>query len=240
MRERKKHIVTQRVAMLRIKNGFDQKRFADELSQIANTDKEIKQSNVSGWETGRRPIPLKYLGAIADLFGVSQAYLLGEGNNPYTEDKDLTALKDEKYEIPMTKLYAYDKLPVFVSFDQVVHEPGWAIYDRTGSRFVFADDYVTEVAFNKVGGKVYTQDPRMADIMLNNLRSLDMSKLLSREQVYVSMMTMDTFTRGVYNGWYKHNEDHSMLINARGNTLPYHGLNVAYKAYSYMSNDDYE
>ena len=59
-----------------------------------------------------------------------------------------------------------------------------------------------------------------------------MAKLLNTEEIYVEMCTSDKAIRGIYNGWYHHNETKTCLISNNGLTLPYEGLGISYSAFS--------
>ena len=81
--------------------------------------------------------------------------------------------------------------------------------------------------------QIFVSEPYFAYIKStqSNL-SLDMSKLLNtKKYVWIEMTTSNSYVRGLYNGWFHHNETHSCLINEKGLTLPYEGLGISFHAY---------
>ena len=60
-----------------------------------------------------------------------------------------------------------------------------------------------------------------------------MKEMLSSKRVYISMLNSDQAIRAKYDGWYRHNEDKTYLIQAgSGLILPYEGLNITFMAYA--------
>ena len=86
-----------RIAELRIQKGLSQKEFGKQIGAAQNT--------VSNWEKGNRVPDAPTLNKIANFFGVSVDYLLGNDNSTGTnisvvdENKNPIVLDDEALEL---------------------------------------------------------------------------------------------------------------------------------------------
>ncbi len=234
----KKQIVYARIADIITKNDITQKQFTEKLSEM--TGKNITQANTSLWATGKRKVPLKYLQVLSEILNVSDAYLLGMTDDPqisYAEVSEAPVAQQNEgmnYEILYSQLYAYDKCPVFIVFPNIEYEDAWSIYDRDSATFFFANDLkINEKQARTMNLKYYISDIRKLDDPLNHRKALDYRGMMENENIYIHMHTSDRFIHGKYDGWYKHNEDHSALINESGLVLPYSGLREQYIAYTY-------
>lgn len=230
-------IVAERVALLRGKKGVEQAELAEYLNENTDTDITITRSSVSHWECGRRRVPPRYLPALCSFFGVTEEYLLGLTDDPSSKkptDKDKSNSNEQvKHEINSSKLYAYDKQPLFVEFLNYEHPDEWALYDGKFKRFIFTNDTIKQQTILGLNTKFYSLNPHLETDLYRNKKKMDMSTLLRAESVVVEMITGNEAICGQYNGRYRHNETHTCLINAEGLTLPYEGLGVSYYAYQY-------
>jgi len=236
----KDHIVRERVAELMNATDCSQEEFLRQLS--AKADKPLSSTNASLWMTGRRHIPRKYAPFIAEIFGVTQAYLFGRTNDPHSTVEQEEPKGDETfYEIIPAQLYAYEEKPIYVTFGLFEHEDGWAIYNRRRGLFIFAEDTVKEATIKKIGAKLYVRDISDLRDPLIHRKSLDYNGLMNAKNgVYIIMNTSNVAVRKLYNGWYVHNENHTALINNDGLVLPYEGLKKAYNAYTYNNKNTLE
>lgn len=235
-RNGKKKIVSERVGMLMAKAGMTQAEFGDVL--INKSGKPISQTNISLWLTGKRSIPQKYLEPISSIFGVSEPYLLGLTDDAaigWDEITEETSSEDSIYEIDAWQLYAYANKPVFIVFPNMEHEDAWAIYNRDDRTFAFASERIREANIKNCNARFFTKDIRDLDDPLKTRKSIDYATMLSVENVYVHMITSNQFIHGKFDGWYKHTNDHSALINNDGNILPYEGLKKSFLAYTYSN-----
>ncbi len=107
-------------------------------------------------------------------------------------------------------------------------ESRWAIYDAIKDEFQFNEYRIKNTAALREYAYFYTRHPVDRP---DHLKAADRARIMSAEKVYVQMMSPSPEMRSLYNGWYKHNETRSALINDAGLVLPYSGLYVAYKAY---------
>ena len=229
----KQRIVRERVRQLIHQTESDQNKFAARLSEL--TGKPLSVTSVSLWLTGRRNIPRKYAPYIAEIFGVTEAYLFGFTSDPHSTIVEEIPEGDETfYEIIPSQLYAYEGKPVYITFGAFEHEDGWAIYNRKRQLFIFQDDTLKETTIKKIGAKIYVRDISDLRDPLIHRKALDYRGLMeAKEGVYIIMNTSNVAIRNLYNGWYRHNENHTALINKEGLALPYEGLKKAYQAYTY-------
>ena len=224
-----------RIALLREKNSWSQVEFGRKLAEEANHLPIFSISTVSTWETGRRPLPTQYVEPLCHLCDVSKAWLLGLTDDPLKTEADVASTEDEslKMQIPWENLFKYDKQPVFVEFLNYQYVSSWGIYDALNKRIVFMDRIIAvdEALFKHAN--IYTKQPEYSTtIGAEGRKQLELSKVLKQEWVYIVMNSPSKEIRSIYNGWYRHNEDRSCLINAIGLTLPYSGYGISYSAYS--------
>ena len=131
----------------------------------------------------------------------------------------------------MDKIATLDGKPVFVSFKNHAHEDQWGIVNMDRSSFILRNGLLRFT--DQTIDQIFVSEPYFAYIKStqSNL-SLDMSKLLNtKKYVSIEMTTSNRYVRGLYNGWFHHNETHSCLINEKGLTLPYEGLGISFHAY---------
>ena len=234
-------VIPARLALAIADKKLNQKDFAEELSNRSGL--RVISSNVSMWIGGSRSVPEKYLKHISDILGVTIPYLIG-----LTSDKkvDWNKLNDstatETYqedpnkftELVYADLYAFNKRPVYFRFQNFEHPDGWAIYNRDKEQFIFAEDVVKEVTIrNWKGVKIYTNNTEPSEDPLEARESLDFSYFMKLDRVYIHMNSSHPEIHALYDGWYRHNENRTALINDEGNVLPYSGFKKNYRAYGY-------
>ena len=233
-------IVPDRLALLRQKSGLSQTRLIEYLRERLieeGSGKKVPQVNpsiVSAWETGKRNTPDKYVNFLCQLFDVTEAYMRGLTNDP-SEETDhanihptyLSAMK-----IDVANLYQYHNKPVYVVFPNYEAESGWAILDYRRRQFVFRGG---PRPFNFDGLRsceVYVSVPKFEDTLhLHRQFPLSHKDIMKAERVYICMKSPDARVRNLYNGWYRHNETRSALINSIGFALPYEGIEISFSAY---------
>ena len=59
---------------------------------------------------------------------------------------------------------------------------------------------------------------------------LGLEDIKNMDNVYIESISLDPFLRGQVSGWYHHTPEKTCLINDRGLTLSYEGLDVYYRA----------
>ncbi len=234
-----KKIDSSRVVQARRDKGMSQKDLAQALTENSLTGKSITQAAVSLWETTERNIPYKYLETLCLVLNVTEPYLLNLTDDKHADydevetQQQYSRIEEPLYKIEYWKLYAYDRQPIYVKFNDIADHPnGWAIYNRDHRAFVFADNIMKEVTLQRLNATFYTRDISRLDDGLFQRKALDWDKFMTLNPVYVSMITTDKEIKALYNGWYNHNENHTALINKDGLVLPYSGLKKSYLAYS--------
>ena len=104
----------------------------------------------------------------------------------------------------------------------------WGILDYPGKRVVFPDG---EIEISKAV-ELYRGTMLDFPAPFQDLKPLNLGKMLDAKMVFIVPRTSDPVAKEKYKGHYRHNEDHSFLVNAQnGLTLPYTGLNISYIAY---------
>lgn len=227
-------IIPERIMSLRTKLNMTQSALCEAIND-RKQGRKINSSVISSWETGRRPIPDNYSPILSDIFGVTNGYLRGFTDDPEEEINKPKEQEDElnKIEITIESLYKYHNMPIYVVFNNYKYEDAWGIYDDEFKQIVFrrfvlklTKQLVQSMKFYRIAPDYKDQSPYWNKTMLS------MKEMLSAEMVYVSMESHDPAIRLKYNGWYRHNEDHTYLIKAgTGLCLPYEGLSVSFSAY---------
>ncbi len=226
-----------RLALLRHEKGLTQQELANILSELENRGKSYSLLAISGWESGDKYPSVKTIITLCEYFNISADYLLGLTEDPGNKDitaasrTDANSMAKPNYLIPYNKLKSFHKEPIYVVFNDKSFEDGWGTYDAVKNRIVFTNQflYITK----DLNCNYYTKMPEELTRLQYNLRKrLTMGQLIKGKRVWIEMITASDYVRGVYDGWYRINEDDTCLINAKGLTLPFEGLNVSYNAYS--------
>ena len=222
-----------------------QQSFANALSDIVfsadGKPQKISNVTVSQWEIGAKPVPRKYVDAICQLLGCTKEYLYGESSDPYSSEPDeevkLPGVAIDPIEI--TNLYKYDKMPVFVMFNNFEHPNGWGLLNYEADRLIMTDFIIKLSSIDLRDITCYPMQPAFIPSLKTGGKKMDLINVLKSDYVYIIMNTQDRIIQERYNGLFHHNEDHTCLINAIGLTLPYEGLNRAYSAYSDIGSNIY-
>lgn len=240
----KGRIVPERLADARENKGLTQAELAYELEvAYASSDgKKISTQLISHMENGRRQVPLQYNVPLSQILGVSVAYLQGITDDKTSEEASeiiIPPMEMQKELIPYDCLFRYDNCPVFVEFLKIVHPSTWCIYDRANNRLV-SKDFVYQLSIAaKHELRISVIPPEyITQFRQVKKKSLTRESLMKKEYVYIVMNSTDPSIRARYEGWYRHNESHTNLINAEGLTLPYSGMNISYLAYDEVDETD--
>ncbi len=225
-----------RIAELRVKSNLKQCDLARLLSEMTGRSSVLQPTSISAWETGRRNPASHYITFMSQLFGVTEAYLLCLTNDPKKEEPDYLPTEKPTTDIASLSLskridretmFAYDGKPVYVSFKNNIHVDQWGIYDDKTKRIVLRS-FMIKTNSDSIDA-IYTFAPFVITAKSRPIQTL--SILLNAETVYLVMRSRDPEVINLYEGWYRHNENKTLLINSAGLTLPYNGLNVSYYAY---------
>lgn len=215
---------------MREEHGLCQQDVVDilyEKSQI-----KLSKSNVSLWECGRRPVPFYLHQPIADIFGVTTAYLYGITDDPQGEPEQ--RVNNERVSdklIPLGELHHYHGLPVYVAFPDKDKPDSWAIYDKVHHTLVFPDG-IMELSHLDSVIMVYAMRPEYLCDYPIGVRRLHLSEAIKKDKVYIKMCTSNERVCNIYDGFYRNNENYSGFINSRGLALPYDGAGISYHIYS--------
>lgn len=228
----------QRLAKLRVDRNLTQQDVAEEMATFINNGKTISPLTISSYESGRKIPPLSNLIFYATYFGTSVDYLLGlvEGQKEIIEQFPMTQreignpLMEPDMQIRPQDWKKYQNLPVYVVFSNHQKQDGWGMLDYNMKRIVFTDAICplsTEL-------KLFRQQPIESQYASGSMKHpLNYAELQNTTtSVWIEMLTPDNFVKGRYNGWYKHNEDRTLLINEANNLmLKSEGCGIAFNAY---------
>jgi len=225
-----------RLRALREEQDLNQAQLANKLSEICKTKGKISVASVSCWERGVRIPRVNTLKGIAEFFGVSYEYLTGYDQLRGTfEGKDQK--KREPFRVPVSHLPYYDGKPVYITFPNTAYPPEWGIYDAGTDIVTFRDKILKNTS--QVNCVIYSQEPG-AETALYPVRANDFRKYLhactyanvkNYERVYVEINANSDYLKGVYNGWFKHNEDYTALIDDKGHTVEYNWIGDTFTVY---------
>ena len=81
-------------------------------------------------------------------------------------------------------------------------------------RFTYSTTVPAELATNKDNANYY----------------LGLEDIKNMEDVFIESISLDPYLRGQVTGWYHHTPEKTCLINDRGLTLSYEGLDVYFRA----------
>ncbi len=235
---RKNNILGTRLRMARIDAGMSQIDLTLHLQEYLDQPEPLSNLAISSYENGSRLPHITSLVGISKILGVTVDYLVGadsvkfkpspisydeneEKNKPPVPEFDLL-IKKQSYE-------NYDGYPVFVKSSTDLIVDRWGILDYHNNQIVFKEKNIPITT----DMKLYRHKPLNASyIDYTTSRPLNMHRLFSEKLLWVEPFSIDDLAVEKYKGYYRHNEDHSMLMNiTNGLTLPYTGLGVSYNAY---------
>ena len=225
-----------RLVLLRKQNKMKQEDLARELSDMEQRERALSLQTISGWESGDKYPPVESLLMMTKLFQCSADYLLGISDEIGPKVKISAAVPDRKglkpnYHITYNELPAHDKEPIFVVFKDKIASNRWGILDAAKMRIMFTDSVLPLT--KKLNCIYYMNVPDYESRPKYNLRKpLSLNQILKSDRIWVEMLSPFPEIGAKYNGWYRHNEDNSALVNIRGLVLPYEGLSISYNAYS--------
>lgn len=232
------NIFARRLAELRTKNHLTQKQLANELSKLLGPTgvkaEAISSITISSYERGGRMPIVNTLVAICQLFDVSLDYMVGLDNTPEikrADKKNVLPYEEPDILIDPKELKKYHGNPVFVmSSTHKGLKPRWAILDYENRRLVSSNSFIPLTS----DLQLFQYRPIEAQFLdVSFKQPLTLPQLIEEtDSVYVKMLNADAVVSGEYDGWYRHNELHSALINeANGLVLPYSGCALSYNAY---------
>lgn len=214
-------IKARRMQRLRVEKGMKQSELAEKISKLGG--EQVTPQLISCWETGYRPINVKYNYLISEALECDLDYL--------TSDEVADNPADEKYAISKIKLKKFDKQPVYVVFDNLEHSSGWAIYNDNKKLLLFADFIINCNEKNLKTMKFYTTDVNYFEMFTQGRKKIDIATALTLEQVYINVVSTDPIIKARYDGWYKPMTDKKGFINSVGIILPMEGFGITYHVF---------
>lgn len=239
------HIVPLRLLHLRTINGITQAQLASAIVEHIYTSTgnhlSLSSAYISQWETGYKPIPFKYIGALCTVLGCTEEYLLGISSDPTSSIPDEAPLESEKNispmpeQIPVNSLHKYDQLPIYVVFNELQHKNCWGLLNIQANKIILPDSVINISAIDLSSISLYPANPNFTtEIKSADLKKLSFAEAINSEIVYIEACSNDASIRSQYTGYYHHNENKTCFINSSGLTLPYDGINLYYNVYSVL------
>ncbi len=221
-------VTASRIKLLRNKMGISQQEFAERFSELMNRKETLSMMTISNWETGRKLPPTDTIIWMCRFFDVSADYLLGLSSDTGSQGKTKKKSSEEDVwiEIPYSKLPDYDSKPVFITGPDNTIKPQWAILDYAKKVLVLQTMKLTITPKLKYST---VTPPELVTIQSLAHHYLGLEDVRKRKDVFVESLSQDPYLRGQVSGWYHHTPDKTCLINERGMTLSYEGLDVAYR-----------
>lgn len=224
-----------RLKELRTERELLQRELAEKLSEYCGTRTVITASAVCCWEKGTRKPRIKTLNGIAEFFDVSILYLIGASNErgKYMPISESELNSEESCQIAPADLWRYDGKPLFVKFPRTSYPSMWGIYDAPNDTIVFTTKRLKNASTVtcEFFSKEQKTDPEYYSKSSSNLKKCTQEILMKCERVYVELHNPSEYIRGMYNGWYTHNNDHTCLIDSKGHMLEYAWNGDTYTAY---------
>ena len=232
--KKKSNISAAHIVSLRQGAKLTQQQLASAVSELTKRDTPYTVPIVSAWETGRRSPTAEVVKCMAELFGVTEAYILGNTEDKKETSSDIAENTLAASAISYTSLYKYDGLPVYATFPNKEHKDQWGIVDyKNDKTFIItrAGCFDINTDFECV---IY---PRALDkIESDNLEKFNPLGIIqivnSRKPVYVNMLSADREIRSKYNGWYNLTGNNMFLQGDKGLVLPISGLGILFKCYA--------
>ncbi|ADL36557.1 HTH domain-containing protein (plasmid) [Butyrivibrio proteoclasticus B316] len=223
-------VTAARIKLLRSGLGLNQQEFANQFSEFINRTETLSMMTISNWETGRKLPPTDTIIWMCKFFNVSADYLLGlsSENAPSgaSKSKKKVTSIDEQIEIPFNKLQDYDGKPVFITGPNGSLKPQWAILDYSKKTLICHD---MKLALSPKLKYSTITPPELITIQSLAHHYLGLEDVRKMKDVFVESISPDPFLRGQVSGWYHHTPDKTCLVNEKGMTLSYEGLDVAYR-----------
>lgn len=227
---------------LRLEKGLNQQELAIDFSKFIGKGKIYSLTTISAWEVGRKTPSLETLYHLARYFNVSLDFLCGETmerngkkdaltlDEKSIEERDII-IQESKLKLSVDEYQKYDGLPVFVEFKDMERKNTWGLLDYENKQIVTLKE---RFAISKYNVSLYAyQLPYEMFFDFWKIHAYSLQQVMSASMFWVEVYSSDDMIKGQYNGWYKHNENKTCIINCNNAlTLPYTGLNVSYCVYS--------
>jgi len=223
--QKQKAYFCSRFKKLRIEAGYRQKDLCKALADVINKAEPFSLTAISYWESGLRTPSSESLFAICKLFKCTRDYLIGLTNNPLNVVAEGKREMPELLNINLSEITNYHNTPLFVT-DKYGYT-GWVLVNAEIEKCIAND---LSICFNDIiEAKAYQAPYNIYDDKIIK----DLDTFMAKEIIWVEMLESNEKISNMYNGWYRHNEEHTLLIKNNNSklTLPYSGLNITYLAW---------
>lgn len=233
--------LAERIKVLRQEKQMNQSELALDFSRYIGRKSDYSLTTISAWELGRKTPPLITLYKLADYFNCSVDYLCGMTNDRNgkaeaytlnekdTEERDIL-IDESKLLLNKEDYKKYNHKPVFVVFKNMELKNQWGLLNLEENHIMLFKEKLPLGQFD-ITLYVY---PLPNEMYFNfwKIHAYSLQQMMQANTFWVEVYSYDKEIKGLYNGWYSHNENRSAIVNCNnGLTLPYTGLNVSYVAY---------
>ena len=225
-------VTASRLKLLRTRRGLSQPEFAQQFSEFTNRETTLSLMTISNWETGRKIPPTDSIVWLCRFYGTSADYILGltneepEAKAAPGEAEKLSSISD-MLEIPFFDIAKYHDKPVFISFPNGSMSPKWAIVDYAKKQLICSN---MKIALSPNIKYSIATPPELITVQNLARHFIGLEEVLKKDNVYIESLSPDPFLRGQVSGWYHHTPDKTCLINEKGLTLSYEGIDITYRA----------
>lgn len=226
-------ITGQRLKLLRIRRNLSQKDFSELFSTFIGrkAGEAMALMTISNWETGKKLPTTATLRQLCSFYEVTSDYLLGlSDDGPGDDDNPLPKKQQspsELLEIQYLELPKYDGKPVFISATNYEFAPQWALVNWSNHYLATATFHIPISPDFKYS---IATPPELITVQDYSRHFISLKDVLRLDYVYIESLSLDPGLKAAVSGWYHHLPGKKGLINDRGITLSYEGINVAYKA----------
>lgn len=224
--------LAKRIQELRISRHWSQVDLAAKISDVIDRENNVTQSSVSMWETGRRDPSFEIIIALTHIFDCSVNYLRGVSNNRYDTDnveKSPYEINPNLYKLDAGDLARFDRQPVWIESPDQLFESQWVIVNLEEQSLIGVN---RQFAMDEKNIQYFSFPlPNATSIAYYNNMPLNYEQFQNTQTFWVEIKSTSVELRSIYNGWWKHNEQHTAIINENGYVLPYNGYNKSYLVY---------
>lgn len=235
---KKNNILGTRLRMAREAVGMSQVELTLHLQEYLDQPEPLTILAISAYENGSRLPHITSIVGMSKILGVTVDYLVGADRVMYKPKPIDYSTEGETENIPVPEFdllirkqtyESYNGYPVFVKSSTELVSERWGILDYDKKQIIFKENVLPL----HPDMKLYRMKPLNASyIDYTTSKPLNMHRLLNEKVMWVEPFALDSLAIEKYKGYYRHNEDHSMLINiTNGLTLPYTGLGISYNAF---------
>lgn len=235
---------SQRLKVLRRKKKMTQADLSKALTSRLNGETQVSLQTISSWETGLKMPHISVVSVLCDVLECSVDFILartsvidgfaGQKEEALSETKEVKDSDLPLSAIRFEDITDYHGKPVFVSFEDVSLHNQWGLVDKEQNLIRFADgSSILLRSYIQKTTKFSVLEPEFNNaVKRGKAKRISMKTIGDFKQFYVCMKTADKAVHAAYDGWYRHNEDHTFIISDRGYVLPYGGIDLSYHAYT--------